>query len=226
MQETPSPAFCRHTCRLPIQAHHSLFLVQTPPSFFCGSDNVRLPQLVEAVRLLAGNSEVLLAPPCKTSTINNTCVRVYIWSGPPSHIMLCDRIVRTSSKSRAGPCVYTWYTLYTYIGRLLSQAPKILMLLSKTLADLLKLQNFGHTSLTCSTSLWHTVTPSEFFPVGQLRRWWSPRSRENDRWRPATSEPLNRIVCRWFHYKRICENYRVKALNANFEKFLENGFLL
>ena len=54
------------------------------------------------------------------------------------------------------------------IGWLLSQAPTNLMLLAKTLPDLLKLQKIGNSTLTCSNSLWHFRT-RRFFPVGP---WW------------------------------------------------------
>ena len=44
-----------------------------------------------------------------------------------------------------------------------------------------------------------TFGPHAFSPVVTVVRWWSPRSRENDLRRSITSEPLDEIVCGWYH---------------------------
>ena len=88
---------------------------------------------------------------------------------------------------------------------------------AKTLPDLLKLHNFGNSTLTCSNSLWHFRT-RRFFSQWTVVRWWSQTSRENDLWRPITSELLNRIVCGWYHYNTLDEIYYLNCLYFDSDK--------
>ena len=118
-----------------------------------------------------------------------------------------------------------WYKVNIYIGQLLSQAATIILLLGKTLPGLLKLQNFGNSPLVCSNILWHFYTP-RFFPGWTMVRWWSQRLRENDLWRPITSEPLNGIVCGRCHFNKLCGSYHLNFENLesdNIQKFVVFG---
>ena len=107
----------------------------------------------------------------------------------------------------------------------MSQAPTIIMPFGRTLPDLPKLPNFGNSTLTCINSLWQSRT-TRFLFRWTVVRWWSQSSRENDLWRPITSEPLNGIVCEWCLYNMHCESYHLKILNLdsdNIRKFMVFG---
>ena len=101
-----------------------------------------------------------------------------------------------------------------YIGGFLSQTPTILILLGKTIPDLLELQNVGNSTLICSNSLWHFYTPRFCFRWTMMR-WWSQRLREKDLCRPITFELLNGIVCGRCHFSKLCESYHLKYGNLN-----------
>ena len=66
-----------------------------------------------------------------------------------------------------------------YIGRFLSQAPTILMLLGKTFPYLLQSRKKMETALLHVALACGTFAPRDFLRWTVVRRW-SPRSREND----------------------------------------------
>ena len=98
------------------------------------------------------------------------------------------------------------------------------MLLGKTLPSLLQLQNFGNSTLKCSTSLWH-VRPTQFVSCWTVVKWWSPSLHKNDLLRLVSSEALNRIVCGRYHYHICFESYHLKSLNTDSGNYSETwGF--